>query len=263
VTLEGYAVEGGFDRSGGPMTCYAPVIALGRVPGPSATDNLWHDYEHVLNFVPDLGFEGVRLSVEWARVEPRQGQIDADALARYRDVLLHATSLGLAVSVVLVDAAWPSWLGQEAWLLPWVVPHVTAHARRMVATFDDVAPGVVVFAQPAALVSRGFLSNEAPPWRRGAHEEASFATTQIAEILSTLRDDPIVGPRLVPSSATYELSSGPEELSELRDSLDVDELYVRSLLRGTGPSAVDEGLLVQRGGEWHVGANADLLSALR
>ncbi len=54
VTLEGYAVEGGFDRPFEPATCYAPTIALGRHAGPGRADNLWRDYEAVLDFVPGL-----------------------------------------------------------------------------------------------------------------------------------------------------------------------------------------------------------------
>jgi len=263
VTLEGYAVEGGFDRTGGPMTCYVPRIALGRQAGPGTTDDLWRNYEEVLGFVPTLGFDGVRLSVEWARVEPRQGHVDDEALTRYRDVIRFARSLGLDVTIVLVDAVWPSWLGQEAWLLPWVVPHVLAHAHRVVTAFESDATGVVVFAQPHELVSRGFLHAAAPPWRRGAQEEARFAAAQIAHIVAALQGDPDVGPRLVSSSATFDLARGPEDLIETRNAVNVDELYVRSLLRGSGPTGVSEGLLVQRGEKWSVGASPALLGALR
>jgi len=245
------------------MTCYVPRIALGRQMGPGTTDDLWRSYEEVLAFVPALGFDGVRLSVEWARVEPRPGHVNDEALTRYRDVVRFARSLGLEVTIVLVDAVWPSWLGQEAWLLPWVVPHVLAHARRVVSAFESDATGVIVFAQPDELVSRGFLHATAPPWRRGKEEEARFAAQQIEQIVAALEGDPVVGPRLVSSSATFDLARGPEDLIEARHSLDVDELYVRSLLRGSGPTCVSEGLLVQRGVKWRVGASEGLLSALR
>ncbi|HEY5265574.1 MAG TPA: family 1 glycosylhydrolase [Acidimicrobiales bacterium] len=262
VTLEGYAVEGGFDGPGGPMTCYGPTIALGRHAGAGTTDNLWRNYEKVLDFVPGLGFEGVRLTVEWARVEPRQGHVDEEALLRYGRVIRHARSLGLEVTITLIDAVWPSWLGQEAWLLPWVVPHVIEHARRVVAAFSEDATGVIVFAQPEELVAKGFLHASAPPWRRGAQQEAGFASAQIEEITAALRSDAVVGLRLVQSSVVMSLSGAPEELIEARNSLDVDELYVRSLLRGSGPTCVREGLLVQRGDEWRVGVSGELLSAL-
>ncbi|HEV3268452.1 MAG TPA: family 1 glycosylhydrolase [Acidimicrobiales bacterium] len=263
VTLEGYSVEGGFDRPGGPMTCYAPTIGLSRHVGPGVADDLWRQYENVLDFVPALGFAGVRLSVEWARLEPRQGQHDDEALRRYLDVIRYARSLGLDVTIALVDAVWPSWTGQEAWLLPWVVPHVLAHARRVVEALRDDLTGVVAFTQPQELVMRGFLAGMAPPWRKGAFSDARFANAQIEGIVSALGADEIVGPLLVRSSAVTTLDVAPEAFAEARRTLDVDEIYVRSLLRGSGPTSSGAGLLALHGDEWRVNAPEELLDALR
>jgi hypothetical protein len=212
VTLEGYAVEGGFDRPGGPATCYSPTIALGRHPGPGAADGLWRHYEDVLDLVPELGVAGVRLNVEWARVEPRADEVDESALRRYLDVVGHARSLGLDVTVGLVDAVWPSWLGQEAWLLPWVAPY--AHA-------------------------------------------------QIERITEELRRDDVVGAKVVAASTVVTLDAGPEGVLSARATFEGSEIYVRSLLAGSGPTRVGAGLVVHHGDQWRVSASEELLSALR
>src|SRR5271163_3526643 len=174
VTLEGYAVEGGFDGPYQPSTCFRPTIALGRHEGPGDADALWRNYEQVLDLVPTLGFDGVRLNYEWARVEPHRDDFDDAAFERYHDVAKYAKSLGLGVTAVVVDAAWPAWLGLEAWLLPWVVPRVLAQARRVAE--GPAATGVVVFADATSLV-KGFLDSSAPPWRRGARVDADLART--------------------------------------------------------------------------------------
>lgn len=262
VTLEGYAVEGGFDRAGEPATCYSPTIALGRHAGPGAGDDLWHHYETVLDLVPELGFDGVRLSVEWARIEPRADEVDEPALRRYLEVVGHARALGLGVTVALVDAVWPSWLGQEAWLLPWVAPYALAHARRVVDYLGDAITGVVVFAQPQALVTNGYLSASAPPWRRSALSDAAFAHAQIERITEELRGDDVVGSKIVASSTVVRLDIDPEELVMTRSTFDGSEIYVRSLLPGSGPTRVAAGLLVQHGDRWRVNASEELLSAL-
>lgn len=263
VTLEGYAVEGGFDRVGEAMTCYSPTIALGRHAGPGNANDLWKDYESVIDFVPDLGFDGVRLNVEWARIEPRRGEVDEDAIARYRDVLGHARGLDLDVTLVVVDAVWPSWLGQEAWILPWTEPFVVRHARRVVERFGDLATGLLVFSQPRELVARGFLTGTAPPWRKSAPGDAAFAHRQIERITAALGVDDAVAPRLVATSAVATLALAPAELIEARRTLDVAEIYVRSLLRGSGPTSVAQGLLARHGGAWRVNAPEELLDAFR
>jgi beta-glucosidase/6-phospho-beta-glucosidase/beta-galactosidase len=263
VTLEGYAVEGGFDRPFEPATCYSPTVALGRHAGPGDAAGLWHDYESVLDLVPGLGFEGVRLGVEWARVEPHRGAVDDGAVARYAQVANHARSLGLRVTVVLVDAAWPAWLGLEAWLLPWVVPDMIAHARTVVTRMGDAVTGVVAFAEPRTLVAGGYLNGTVPPWRKGARVDAASADAQIDRIADELRADPVVGPLLVRSTRTVSLDQSPELITRARSSDAYDELYVRTLVKGSGPTAAATGLLVRRVDSWGVDAPEELLSVLR
>ena len=259
VTLEGYAVEGGLDGPYQPSTCFRPTIALGRHAGPGDADDLWRDYEQVLDLVPAMGFGGVRLNVEWARIEPRRDEVDDAALERYADVAHYAQNLGLGVTVVIVDAAWPAWLGLEAWLLPWVVARVVAQATRVVSSIS-AASGVVVFSNPQALVD-GFLDSSAPPWRRGARVDADLARAQIESIGATLRDDPIVGPKIVASTTSVSVD---QPLSQVRSALEseCDELYIRSLVRGHGPSA-SAGLLVRGSDGWRVAAPSELLEVLR
>lgn len=262
VTLDGYAVEGGFDRPFEPQTCYSPTIALGRHDGPGDACELWENYEQVVDLVPELGVDGIRLSVEWARVEPRRGQVDQAALDRYVSVGQRIRSLGLGLTVVLVDAAWPAWLGLEAWLLPWVVPEVLAHAQRVVAAFGD-ATGVVVFADPEMMVSGGYLRATSPPWRRRATTDAAMARRQITALAHTLGEDPLVGPTLVPSWSTISLGATPTAIVSRRAQASSDELYVRSLIKGTGPTGASSGLLERRGGQWRIAATPALLRALR
>jgi len=258
VTLEGYAVEGGFDGPYQPSTCYRPTIALGRHDGPGDADDLWHDYEAVLDLVPAMGFDGVRMTVEWARTEPHRGQFDDAAFERYDDVARYAASLGLAVTLVVVDAAWPAWLGLEAWLLPWVVPLVVEQARRVAES--PAATGVVVFADERSLVN-GYLDAGGPPWRRGARFDAELARDQIETIRATLGEDPIVGPKLVTSTRSVRVDQPPEQVRSALET-ECDEVHVRSLVRGHGPSA-SAGLLVKDDGGWRISASKELLEVLR
>ena len=263
VTLEGYAVEGAMDRPYEPATCYRPTIALGRHEGPGDGENLWRDYEAVLDLVPGLGFDGVRISIEWARVEPRRGAVDVAVLDRYALAVNHALTAGLDVTIVLVDAAWPAWLGLEAWLLPWVAPEMIAHSRRVAAHLGDLDVGVVAFSDPQRLASGGFVDATAPPWRSGASADARSARSQFATIEAALGDDDLVGAKLVRSHRSVSLDQPLDAIIAARADGDVEELYVRSLLRGAGPTAAPRGLLARRDDVWVADASPELLDALR
>ena len=43
-----------------------------------------------------LGLDAYRFSVEWARVEPAEGQFSAEALAHYRAIVDRCLTLGIA-----------------------------------------------------------------------------------------------------------------------------------------------------------------------
>jgi hypothetical protein len=257
AVLDGYAVEGGLDTPDGPATCYAPTIALGRHGGPGAGEDLWRDYEDVVDAARALAIDGLRLSVEWARVEPRAGEIDDEAFARYDRLVRHARSHDLLVTVAIVDRAWPSWLGPEAWLAPWVRDRLVAHAREVVTRLPLVS-GVVVAGNAQSLVA-GYLNASAPPWRTGAHRDARDVRENLAEVRARLAADDLVGPRLVGAHREVPLGSRVDPTT-LRGG-DLDEVHVRSLVAGRGPTAAGAGLLVRVNGAWSPGPAARLLDA--
>ena len=260
AALDGYAVEGGYDGLTGPTTCYAPSIALGRLAGPAAT-GLFDEYEVVLDAAAGLGLDGVRLSVEWTRVEPRRGEVDEATLARYGAVVEHARDLGLSVTVVLFDAVWPLWAGLEAWLLPWVAPMAIAHGRR-VANALSAANGVIVAPRAADLVSEGFLEGSAPPFRTGATVDAASAHASLARIVSTLAEDDAVSPRLVDSWRELRLDALSTAAASVLAS-GMGAVHLRSLVAGTGPTAAATGLLERRAGVWTPSEASALLGLLR
>jgi beta-glucosidase/6-phospho-beta-glucosidase/beta-galactosidase len=262
ATLDGYAVEGGLDQPGEPATCWRPTIALGRHAGPGDAHDLWTNYETVIDLAAAIGLDGVRLDLEWARIEPRRGAIDVAALARYRAVVGHARSKGLGVTGVLVDAAWPAWLGLEAWLLPWVEPCAVAHARVVAGELGDLLTGLVTFADPQGIVARGFVEGTAPPWRRGAIVDAAFATAQVSRIDATLRDDELVGALLVGATRTVSLERPATEVAAALATPALDEVYLRSLVRGVGPTAAPIGLVARDDGEWRTDVPDDLRAVL-
>lgn len=259
ATLEGYAVEGGFDAVREPATCYAPTIALGRHRGPGVSDDLWRGYEEVLDVAATTPLDGIRLGVEWARVEPHSDQFDDEALERYAVVARYARSQGLRVTVSLVGEVWPLWLGLEAWLLPWVAPRVVRYARRVLDVLASDVDGVVVFADAERLVTRGFIDASAPPWRRRANEDANSARVQIEGVVHELAQLEPFAALLVRDWRTIDLDG-----EALRESLatDVKEIYVRALVKGNGPTAARTGLLVRHAGTWRLSPASDVLDSL-
>ena len=190
------------------------------------------------------------MTVEWARVEPRADLIDEVAWERYRNALLHAKDLGLRVTVVMVDAVWPAWLGPEAWVLPWVRGAFARHLARLGERLGDCFDGVIAFSQADSLVELGYLRGGVPPWRRRERLDAREARTSIASMEDALKRHPLLGPKLVSGwrevPAHLPSSAWPPVVSDARRA---SEVHIKSLVRGAGPTASTAGLL-----EWRNGA---------
>ena len=240
AAVSAYACEGGLDGRYQPATCFSPTIALGRHAAPGAAEGLWDDYETVLDLAQEMSLTGICLEVSWARLEPRRGHRDEGALTRYAQVIAHARRGGLFVNVAAIDGAWPAWLGQEAWLMPWVAPVAIDFVAWLTSSLE--ADSWSVFAA-RELLTRGFLDERAgPPWRRGADADAVSAARQLDRIEATVRATCEVG---FVTSVNIDI----DDVSDLGD-FDVDEVHARSLVRGAGPLRSARGLLARRGNHW-------------
>ncbi len=264
ATLDGFAVEGGFDGPGQPATCYGAATQLGQCPATGDARGLWRDYEVVIDLAKDLGLDGVRLTLEWARLEPHPDQPDRAAFDRYRRALTHARSLGLRVTGVLVDVAWPSWLGPEAWLLPWVPERVMIHAERVGELLGDALDAVVDFARPDDLITTGFRDGSAPPWRRRADADARVARTALRDLHERLRTSSTLGPLLLDSYREVPVVNSPSALRALiTEGSAAAELHLRSLVGGVGPAPGPGALLTNINDTWQVGVDEELVEVLR
>lgn len=244
ATLDGYAVEGGYDVMGGIATCYSPAIGLGRLTGPGEAATLWRDYELAIAQVPALGLDGIRLTVEWTRVEPRADLVDGSAWERYRDAIRFAKSLNLYVSVAVVDSVWPAWLGAEAWLMPWVRTAFSQHLDRFAEHLGGEVDSVVPFTHGPDLVESGFLRGTIPPWRKRERADAADARLSVNSMTEAVSSHPVLGPlvcldgREIPAQLPE--SAWPAVVSEAQHA---SEVYVKSLVRGVGPTSSTSGLV--------------------
>ncbi|HIP96403.1 MAG TPA: glycoside hydrolase family 1 protein [Anaerolineae bacterium] len=73
----------------------------------------WNRAEEDLDRAAVLGQNAHRMSVEWSRIEPRQGEWDAAALDRYRQIIGHLRQRGMEPMVTLHHFTNPLWLEER------------------------------------------------------------------------------------------------------------------------------------------------------
>lgn len=113
-----------------------------------------------------LGMEAQRFGIEWARIEPEQGQINQEAIKRYHGMLDSLKNLGIEPMITLNHFSIPEWLAKQGgWENKSSRTAFKAYAERMVDEFGDV-PYWITINEPANIATIGYLSGgEWPPGR--------------------------------------------------------------------------------------------------
>jgi len=87
VATSGYQVEGGYNGDGQPHNNWAAWEGAGKAARSGLACDFWRHPEEALDRAAAIGCNAFRLSVEWARLEPRPGVSDDAALERYAAIL--------------------------------------------------------------------------------------------------------------------------------------------------------------------------------
>ncbi len=116
VATAGFQVEGGFNGPGEPANNWSTWERIGRIEPSGNGVGFWEHPEESLDRAAGLGCNSFRLGLEWARVEPRQGVVDHDALDGYVRIVDGCLERGMEPLVTLLHFTHPAWLGEEFWL---------------------------------------------------------------------------------------------------------------------------------------------------
>ena len=117
VATSGHQTEGGNTASD---TWFAELVSpsIFREPSGPACDG-YHRWREDLDLVAGMGLTAYRFSVEWARVEPVEGQFDPAALDHYAAIVDRCLELGLAPVVTVNHMTNPHWFAMRGgWLDP-------------------------------------------------------------------------------------------------------------------------------------------------
>ncbi len=137
----------------------------GILPHASETAcDSWNCWPDDVRLLTDLGLNAYRLSVEWARIEPRPGQFDQTALDTYRRQLEALRQAGIEPMVTLHHFTSPQWLADlGGWSSPDVVPRFAEYASRVAREFSDLVRWWITINEPSILGFKAYIEGSWPP----------------------------------------------------------------------------------------------------
>ena len=142
-----------------------------RGEAPPSFDGNGFAIDHADDFrlLRGLGADGVRLTLDWSRLEPASGKPDAAAFDRYLEVLTAARAAGLQPWVVLADGPLPGWfsIDERGWRerssRSYLWPR---HVERVADTLGDLVDAWIPILRPISFARGAFVTAAAPPGTR-------------------------------------------------------------------------------------------------
>ena len=138
--------------------------------------NGWELWESDLDLVAGMGLNAYRFSVEWARIEPVEGEFSEEALAHYEAVVDGCLARGLAPIVTFNHFTSPHWFAARgAWLNPEAPELFARYCGVVMDRFGDRIALAVTFNEPdlPEMLTWADLPDFIPALERATLEAAS------------------------------------------------------------------------------------------
>lgn len=123
--------------------------------------NSWEHLDDDIACIKKLNNNAYRFSVEWSRIEPREGVFDQAAIEKYHHFIKRLKAEGIEPFVTLWHWTNPVWLTNG-----WENPKVIDYFARFTETFVRACPEVkfwITINEPQVITSKSYLAAAWPP----------------------------------------------------------------------------------------------------
>lgn len=145
-----------------------------------ATDH-YTRYPEDFRLAQSLGMNAQRISLEWSRIEPREGEYDEVELKHYQDVIRDMKSKGMEPFVTLWHYTIPVWFRDKGgWESPEAVDDYVNYSKKVASYLGDDVTYWITMNEPGIYTSNAYLLGHRPPQKR--------SPLAYLKVLHTLKD---------------------------------------------------------------------------
>jgi beta-glucosidase len=150
-------------------------------PSGDACD-FYHRYRDDISLLAGLGLNAFRFSIEWARIEPAEGEFSQAALDHYRRVLEACHEHRVAPIVTFHHFTLPRWLQEAGGFAVERFPALfERYCDRAAAALGDLIACACTINEPQGLGSSGYLLGINPPGHTDDREGAQRAVDNLLD----------------------------------------------------------------------------------
>ncbi len=139
----------------------------GRIKNGDRSDisaNHYVMYEEDIDLMSQMNMNSYRFSIEWSRIEPKQGEFNADEIDHYRDVLRVLSEKGITPMVTLWHHSLPYWFEDlGGWEKSDNIKYYEEYISYVVKNLNSEVDLWITMNEPMAYISCGYISAKWPP----------------------------------------------------------------------------------------------------
>lgn len=127
----------------------------------------YHRYEEDFDDAESLGLNAFHISIEWSRIEPREGKFDEREIEHYRRVLKAIHARGMEPFVCLWHYTLPLWLAKKKGVLNKKFPEYFAkYSEFVVKNLGNVCKFWITLNEPSVVISHSYIAGIRPPEKK-------------------------------------------------------------------------------------------------
>jgi beta-glucosidase len=128
----------------------------------------YHRYREDFSLLREMSQNAHRLSIEWSRVEPSEGEFDSRQIRHYRDVLGDLLEQGMQPMVTLHHFTSPLWFTRKGgWRAAGSARAFLPFVHRVADELGDLVSMWCTINEPNIYAAQGWLTGEFPPGHQG------------------------------------------------------------------------------------------------
>lgn len=160
VATSAYQVEGGNSNSD-----WWQWEKQGKADNESGMAcDYWNRYESDHELLTELNCKAFRLGIEWARVEPKEGVFDQEAINHYREILTDLKKRNIKTQVTLWWWTSPIWFQEKhGFHKKESLELFSCYVEKIVKELGDLIDIFMTFNEPMVPLGQGFLAGAFPP----------------------------------------------------------------------------------------------------
>lgn len=130
-------------------------------------DDSFHKYREDVGLMVELGVTASRFSIEWARIEPKEGEVDQTAIQHYKDVIAELRKHGIEPWVTTLHRTLPAWVAKQGgWANKKTVRDYGEYVTKLAEEFGSDVKFWMPLNEPVLNVGGGFVVGIIPPGKK-------------------------------------------------------------------------------------------------